>query len=981
VAFSGGSRLSFVAAGSETPHETAESLQPATLAPQLRNRGLRSLRRITAHRSSRAFVPVVVGLVAFVVTTTALVWANHDRPLLRIEVTFSPQACCSWQVWIGGQGGDLTILEQHAASTAVYAVPIYRQEIDRLFVTTGTQPGGRATVRRIWITRGTRTVDEVPQQALQEAVVQQAKSRSVPGGLELIGTGTQPGFVTDVSLHAHEGRMRLILAHIVSQPLISLAGILLVGSLALAFLALDWRRCWVLAAALGATFVAIRVLPWLGRRLEFHDDVSNAVGFASYVGEWKSRERFVFDMAAALAVLMGGIAGLAIRRRGGVGEQTAKGAHPRGRLPTGVAILLVVLPVLVIGLFAAPNLRSYIGPPPQYVPSWDGNNFLFWQYLIQTTDLEPVRDFYWVYGFQWVFGEAPPWGVLASYGWFLSFWVFLALGTYMSLSRFFARRGLIVRYALLSGLWLTAILTSAIPFSTRYIGPLGAVLLFAGIDARNDPVWSWRRIVFAVALVNLTLFEPAQAGYALVPIAFLAAVELIVASGRREFSSRALRALVTIGAPLCAAAAVFLVTGTARETVELYKTLLFASSAYAFPTQLDTWISHPTTIESLIFWAVPLTLALGVSGLVARRGRKSLPYAVTTALGLLGFMILQKQILRPHIAPQVWLTVMFGLAYWSVVDSVLIRARRWPAVLAVAGAAGAIALASGGYRDGWDTLTGGPSRVRGSIHALLHDRPTFSRQADQLFTPSAFVRFSEHRPVARALRRVASVRQGQPIWILGDDTPIAMMLGRTWPYYLNDMYDASPINYQKKILKALALNPPARVVWNFAPQAMVYDAVPMPVRVPLLYEWAARNLVPTQRVGTFEILRLREGGEPVDLSWWRRRIGMRLDLGRIPAAARLHGKPCLGTAECASYLKVELPRDAPRPPRIVIPARVDGLPFEIAFQPGPESTYVIPLNRVWFWTAGTGERRIDATPTDGVRITPLRRTPDENVLY
>jgi hypothetical protein len=617
------------------------------------------------------------------------------------------------------------------------------------------------------------------------------------------------------------------------------------------------------------------------------------------------------------------------------------------------------------------------------VPSWDGNNLLFWRYLIQTTALEPVRDFYWLYGFQWVFSNPVPWGLLAFYGWFLTFWAFLALGTYVSLARFFSGPSLIGRYAVLTAFWLTGFVTADVPFATRYVAPLGVVLLYAGIDGVRDGLTSWKRIVFVVALFELSLFELAQTAYALVPILFLAGAEFATSSARVRGIRRtwAWATTLTLGVPLVAATIVYWVTGTLGQTVSLYKQLTFASSGFAFPTQVDSWIHDPTTLDSLIFWAVPVTLLLGVVGFVARRDRLRLSYAVVTALGLLGFMMMQKQILRSHIAPQIWLPLLYGLAYWAVSDTVLSWSRRWVAVLGVTGVAAGLVLVSGGYRQGWNVLDAGPSRVRGTIHALVHDRATFARQADLQFAPTMFARFSEEGAVVQALNQVPAVKAGQPVWILGDESPITMMLGHSWPYYLNDMYDASPIDFQKKILERLAEHPPSRVVWNFAQRAMVFDAVPMPVRVPLLYRWSVENLVPDREVGTFAILRPRSENERIALTWWRRRIGMQLDLGRIPAATRLRGKPCDEVSECSSYLVVQLPDGTPRVPHEVINLTVDGLPFEIAFETGPESTYVIPLERVWFWAAGSGRRHVEKMSANGAKVTVVRRAANSDALY
>jgi hypothetical protein len=304
-------------------------------------------------------------------------------------------------------------------------------------------------------------------------------------------------------------------------------------------------------------------------------------------------------------------------------------------------------------------------------------------------------------------------------------------------------------------------------------------------------------------------------------------------------------------------------------------------------------------------------------------------------------------------------------------------------VLALGGVASALALVSGGYRTGWDAVENGPSRLDGTIHGLIHDRGTFAKQAKEQFARSTFANFSDSWPVVHALERVPSVKQGGAVWILGDDSPLTMMLGHSWPYYFNDTYDTSPIGFQKQVLARLKRTPPARVVWNFRPDALVYDAVPMPVRVPLLYEWALKNLAPEQRVGHFEILRDRRTGEPVPLGWWRERLGRKLDLGRIPAVASLSGKPCSTGPRCGTFVVVHFAPNTPKPPDTLLPMSVGGVRFDVSFKPGRESSYVIPLDRVWFWTSAAGRSRLVLAKTTpgGPQIEIVHRTIDDSVLY
>jgi hypothetical protein len=940
-------------------------------------RGGRAVARAGAHK---LLLPVSIGCVVFLVATAAFAWANHDRPVLRVQVSFDAKACCSFQIWPNGVAkGSLTLLPV-TAGTGVYSAPIYTSHIDQLYLTTGSQPGGSARIERIWVQRGKTTLDEVPVDELRGATVYDATGRPFEHGVALRSTGPQPAIALPLSLDAHEGQLRLLLARLVSERLIAFGLLLVFGALALAVVAVR-RQALGFLIALAAMLVLVRGAPWLSWRLDLHDDVTRAVGYASYVGLWKARERMILEVAIAVPFFVAAVVALIRRRRPIAAVIPVVESSPRP-LRRGIPAMLIALPSVVIGLAAMPDLRLYIGQPGQYVPSWDANNYIFWQYLVRTTTLEPVKDFYWLYGFQWLTDERPPWGNVITYVWFLSFWVFIAIGSWSTLARFFSGRSLVWRYLLLSALWVTAVVTGDMPFTTRYVAALALLLMFTGID-RVDRWWSWRRVLFVVAFVDVALFEPAQALYATAGIVFFALVELVAEAwadrgARLRWSTTT---VMTIVFPIGITTLLFAVTGTLGETIALYRALTLSSAAYAFPSQVDAWVTSPKTLESAIFWAVPATLTVGLVGLVVRRGRTRLSYGVVGALGMLGLMIMQKQILRPHIATQTWLPLVFGLAYWAVSDTLLGTTRRWSYVLGIAGVAGALVLVSGGYRTGWDAFSGGPTRLEGTIHALVRDRGTFARQAGEYFAPSRFARFTYAQPVVADLKAMPPQRR-RSLWALSDDPEIPMMLGQSWHYYFNDLYDASPIDFQQKLVHELDDHPPATVVWDFSAHSMIFDAVPNPVRVPIIFSWAVRHLEPRERVGTYEILRQRQSAEPIALAWWRRRIGVREDLGHIPAVTKLPGASCAAGKPCTEYLFVRFPSGVPHPPQVVVPVTVRGLRFEVAFETGPESDYVVPLDRLWFVGGVPGARpNVDTASVGGATVEVLRRHRGNGVLY
>lgn len=934
----------------------------------------------------------MAGVAAFGASAGILAWGKHDRAVLRLNVAFSRNDCCSWQVWVNGATlRDIAVLPMQWGREATYSVPLSTSHVVRLRMPLGQTKGGTMTLHRIWVTRGSTTVATADPSTL--AVTPSfATRRAVPHGVAFTATSSSPFIDVPVSLDTHESRFRLFVARVASEPLSTLVALLLAGAVLTAAAALASRRQLTLLASLALTVVVVRGLPWLSWRLPFRDSVAKSVGFASYQGLWKTREEFVMDAAALAGLLVPVlvVGGAVLQRRRSAAAPAPAGAarvaETAGQpLSRKIAAALIAAPVAAIALVSLPNLRLQIGGPPQYEPSWDANNLVFWHYLIAAKHLEPMKDFWWPYGFQWLFDKPAPWGDVMSYGVYVAVWTFMAVGCYFTLARFFGGRALVARYLLLAGFWVSVACAGYAPLATRYVAPIGAVLLFTAIPP-TEGLASWRRLVFAAALAEVALLELAQAAYALVPIAFVLAAGFFSAyrAGRRPAALELLRGVVAIAAGLGAAALGYAFTGELGGNLSYYRQLGALRVTYSLPGQLDTWVTHPTGLAGLLFWSVPVALALGAYGVVAQRDRARPLYVVTVALGLLGLMIMQKQAIRPDISTQIWLPVVFPLAFWAVTEVRLSPARTQAAGAACAGAIAAVILVAGGYRAGWDGLSGAPNRLSQSIGALLHDRSAFAATARKAYVPAAFDKFTTYKPVVAALERVPSVREGGPVWILGDDSPITMMLGHGWPYYFNDFYDTSPIAFQQDVIRRLERRPPARVVWNFAPSAMVFDTVPNVVRVPLLFDWSVSHLVPESTVGQFAILRSRRTGESIALAWWRRRIGSVVDLGHIPVVATLPQRACTVGRACGSYLVESVPGGRPIPAAFDVPVRVDGLAFDVKFAAAPGvRRYVVPLDRLWFWSAAprTAHRTVRAGEADGAVATVVRRQRDVDTLY
>jgi hypothetical protein len=909
-----------------------------------------------------------------------------------MDIELTDKACCSLLVWTNGLGGNdvaATPLKPGTRTTYPFGARTQFVHFLRVGFAGHSATGDDIRIHRIWTARGDRDIDELSPAELRQLGVVNAELRSEAEGATLRATADFPYFETQAGLVTDAGPRRLFFIELGEKPLHALAGLMLLGVVMSVLVAIGSWRHLAFAIGLIVTLLAVRELPSLEGTFDLRDDVSEAVGYSPYHGAWKIRDRALLAGSALLAFVIPVAVWIAYRllarlRRADIAREPAP-ARRRARLRLRAAMPLIAAPVVVLGLLGMPDLKDRIGfgRSVEYVPVWDENNFIFWRYMIRRTDLVAMKDFFWLYGFQWIFEVGAPWGPLAGYAVFLSFWAFVALGSYWTLSRFFAGRSLVLRYLGLMAVVLVITIAGLLPFSNRYVSALAALLLYAGIES-TDRLFSVRRIVFGVVFAGVALFEPAQALYALVPIGFLVLIELALEVPRRrpDVLRWLGRAAATVGLPIVAAVAVYAATGTLRGNVDYYREIDAINSSDALPAAIKEWLDNPRTLDAFVVWAVPVTIAVGMLGLLFGRGRARLAQAVVVAAGLLALMVMQKQILRPHVSAHIWLTCLYGLALWAVLETSLHSIRRWMGVAATGGVIFAVVLMSGQLRTGLSDVAFGASRAFATADATINRRAEFTADARAEFDLDRFENFDHYRDLVVRLRGDQAVRSGGQIWVLGDEPVLPVAMNRAWPYYFFEFYDTSPISFQRDLIEQLEDLPPERVVWNFG--YTEFDTVPHTVRVPLLYAWTVRRFGPLDEVGPFAILRPLRAGEQPHFDWWRERLGSTVALGHVPEVAKTHGAPCSDARACETYLVIEYEEGATPPPELVVPIRVAGRPFEVRVATSPDSThYVVRLDRLWFWAAAPpgSSRRVDTSGLAGAKVRLERRTADDDSLY
>jgi hypothetical protein len=678
---------------------------------------------------------------------------------------------------------------------------------------------------------------------------------------------------------------------------------------------------------LSAAAVVLGVLAIQARIPDSPGSAAVAVSRATVMG-LSNRPALGASMAIiAAAILLGGIAAFADRHRAPV--------EPNN--PTTVARWHGIAALVTIAAITAPDLEAWaiITSSRQYVPNWDSDNLTYWTYLI-SHGRWPLRDFWYPYGGTAVFDLPFPAGPLLRWVYHVLLFgmFFLVVGRWRGLS------GAVLGTAAL----LAGHLLGLLPGVERYL--LAPVVVLAYMTAHGEAYSS--RLLFWITSALALFIEPPQLVYAAVPIGLIVIAD---AAKRwrtdREFSRCLIRRLRRdFGIPAVFALAVLLflgLTGQLEGYLELYGRLGDAVAYSTWRSGLPelTLTAFPRILGLLLASAV--LVAIGVYEYL--RGVATRAYgAALTGVGLVTLMVMQKHFMR-------WMDDQL-LTFAAVMVIVLLVA--WPgrrgkteyvACGIVMGAFLAMLVVRPTAGVDVTTIARAPSRLAGVVSVLWRRQALAPTVNAARFAPERFDMYVLERRAVETIRRHAGPSGDVGVFALTDEMSVYLLAGqrRLW---ISNMYDASPLPRQTKVVEWLKRESPPYVVFNV--DHLLFDGFQMVVRVPLVYAEVVSRYVPLEVDGKMQVLRLRGAAEPLALSYWRDRLGADVDVGRLASVSSFGARNCSG--ECGDLLEVHAPLGGTG--RVTVPITAAGLPFSVSFTRVPgETTYRLLLDRVWFWNA------------------------------
>ena len=725
-------------------------------------------------------------------------------------------------------------------------------------------------------------------------------------------------------------------------------------------------------ALIAAWWLAVLTARYLPQVINPPPPVNQAVGGGALFGTPYRGVQIAAVLAVAVPALVASALTLIIRLRSPGLESRLRGpvappSSPQTKWSSKRSLVLwAAIVLLIFGLI--PDLKASLGGSAPIPYSWDTSNGIAWAAFIRS-GLTPMKDFFFPYGFRYLydlqsFGPAFEWlaeaGIVAIAGW--SLWMLSG------------RRTVSVVACLVAMLLLANWGPGQI---WRYLPGLLIPVTYAAVGPASHSRLAARHLALFLSCLFAVLIEPDLLLYGVLGAILVVVGEFV--SGRLGWSPRRIAVglawdAIAVLSPLVILCLIWLATGTASGWLRFFGGFTAISAADAPNEQMlgagGLLTLHPNAYSLSI--AVPALLATaGFLWAFFRRGDDRGVSAILLGAAGVALVMLLKSLVRE--VPDLVIAVTLIPLAWAV-----ILAWRWNSfVTAAACGAGLAALLTLVNLDPstqhWGYVHNAVNSPTAAVHSVevAFDGRERKQAGVAWFNPA---RFADWPDTAIADDYLATVH-GPPVprfAIIGDSAMTYVLLHEAPPYQV-ELYDAAPLDEQRKMLSLLEQRDPPFLIWR---EDIDIDNVPYDVRDPVLFTWMVSNYVPVRSFPSpvVDILRRRKPGEPRATGFWRTHLGAFENLGYIPSYSTAASSPtCKRAPGCVSYALVE-GNGTGGALGAGIKVSGNGFTYTLTFNPRPGvSAYPIRLDRLWFSPLlGPNPRLESVTPGFSVKRVALR---------
>lgn len=691
-------------------------------------------------------------------------------------------------------------------------------------------------------------------------------------------------------------------------------------------------------------------LGWFGRAPPIH----YAVGHASYFGYSKSLERLSFYVVILAAFLVMAMVFLVYRKWGKSDNSIADNLNIQpATKPVSWIFLLILLGMLAILGFPQLNQAFANLSHANHSVHYDRLSMVTWQYETQMGWL-PFKDFWYPYGgFAYIDGPFP-WEMMGFS--VLNFIVFasfvIAVYCLVDRNKWWT--------LILVGLVLLLVASRYIIDPYRYFISLDVVLLFLVLQ-RNRRLSYFYYVLYGIFSGLFFIYDPVYLVYASIPILVLLVVYLIKTKDKVQRSLH-LRKVAASGAVfvLFVLADIVLLwkQGQLEGFLYYFKHLNTLMVSAAIPVPLKTWFRFGTAPSNFLVYLIPFFMVYGLYLRVVRKqdAPDSECGSILLSIGLLSFILFQKNLLRWHMGPQIiGICIVGGFLYlyhWS---------RYWSRFQK--GSAVFILLFLLGFKQvDWQPTVNRYFKtvpyLLGNMQILTRSHEEIKQKVDSYFSAESFQNIPGSIEFEKYYRNVMQRESKAPFYVLGDDSFFYIIAKQKPPFHIT-FYGGCNIFDQKLIADWLEENKVEFVIWK--PSFTHFDLVPNLVRVPNIYGYVIKHYEPYGSFSGYQVLKRKDLAQPVDVEFWRRYLGDTIDLGHLPSLtniSKMSNCNIHALSDGHDYLEVKIAGKKVDQQRTIL-VNVGDLSFKILFwQNQRDDVYRIYLDHVWFWNCLKKEKLV-----------------------
>lgn len=555
-------------------------------------------------------------------------------------------------------------------------------------------------------------------------------------------------------------------------------------------------------------------------------------------------------------------------------------------------------------------------------PDWDGNNMLYWSYLIKNGYL-PYKDFWYPYFGHFLFEIGFGYGELIN----SLYKVFIFYNLFLVLNIIFKKN---ILFSLFSTI-LIIILNNNYIFwgADRYL--LSIIFLLSSLIYLSNSRNFVTSYLVISSFIMITLIDTPQLIYSIITLSII--ILCNITFNNRKFIDQYKLNYILFSIYLIIIILLFLIILIRCEMLDgvlAFISTLNSMSIYSqVPRDASSILSNPLSLSS-VWLTVPLFL-FSASIYIYFYGSNRLGQYLL-ALSVLTLFIMNKHIIR---SLDRQMLIFFFIWALLLISEINYKKTYFKYIIIVIMT---VTLYLANFSSMLTKIITGPTNVYSTIKFFLH-----GNEYIDIFTDKNLVKFVKERNfITNIKNKMGSI----PDFYSFSDNQVLYILANNRPFFNNNIYNQSPIDDQNTTIRQLEMRKTSLVVIDA--DQLTFDLVPNYLRLPLLFSYIIHNYSYVYRYENLFVFQRSSNQDKNNLIALRELYGNNIDLKYFPTYSKLQNRiDCV--FDCEKFIQIKIPKENVGKSNVEISFEIDKLTYTLQFKALPfKDTYYINVKNIWF---------------------------------